>query len=157
MRLSFLFLLFSMTGYGQIFELEVVSSTGGSGTIPGYSLDWTVGEVEIEMYTSASNTLTQGFHQPAYCVGQVSIREWDLLNLNAYPNPVSNELYLEISDYNEEVEIQISNLLGQVLRTKSSLGNAPLKIDMTELAAGKYILSILSETEVIKSTTIIKQ
>jgi hypothetical protein len=42
---------------------QVVATAGYSGTIPGYTVDWTIGEPVIETFTGANNILTQGFHQ----------------------------------------------------------------------------------------------
>jgi hypothetical protein len=42
---------------------EVVASSGNSGTITGYKVDWTLGEPVIETFTGSANILTQGMHQ----------------------------------------------------------------------------------------------
>ena len=67
-----LVIAFNSVIYGQIQNnptmRHVLSSTGGSGSFPTGTLDYTVGEPMVETYTPGSpfsvKTLTQGFQQP---------------------------------------------------------------------------------------------
>ncbi|MCB0794117.1 MAG: hemagglutinin protein [Flavobacteriales bacterium] len=47
----------------QSLSPTVIASTGGSGTVGGVSVDWTVGEVAVTTLDNGTNRLTQGFHQ----------------------------------------------------------------------------------------------
>jgi hypothetical protein len=65
--------------------------------------------------------------------------------LNAYPNPFTNQLTIEA---NEPIfKIEIYNLLGQ--KVKNILFNNPtensVNIDLSELAQGNYIAKATSE------------
>jgi len=58
-----------------------------------------------------------------------------------FPNPFSDEATLDLSNYNQQVEIEIYNLFGQRLYHEKSPNLSSVKIG-TGLAKGLYILSI---------------
>lgn len=47
----------------QSISPSVIASSGGSGTVGGVTVDWTVGEVAVTTLDNGTNILTQGFHQ----------------------------------------------------------------------------------------------
>lgn len=70
-----------------------------------------------------------------------------LLNVSLYPNPVDREITLEISDgIHQEVEINLFNLLGELIQreVKSPIQNK-LKMDISPISNGMYILKVVSE------------
>ena len=83
--------------FAQSLAPQVVASGGGSGTVAGVSLDFTVGELVTTTATSGSTTLTQGFQQPpvietvgrndaAPAAGQLVL----------YPNPSAGNTFLRV-------------------------------------------------------------
>lgn len=60
-------------------------------------------------------------------------------NLLIYPNPAKNDLYIEI---NEQAEIEISNIQGQLMVTTFSKGYDNLNVDVSAFTAGIYFIKI---------------
>jgi hypothetical protein len=70
--------------------------------------------------------------------------ENDTKNLSVYPNPVSNELSIGNVNMSEVKNIRISNILGEVLVSKSSFETN--KLDVSNLVQGVYCIIITSES-----------
>ncbi|MFD2891435.1 GEVED domain-containing protein [Flavobacterium chuncheonense] len=89
------------------------------------------------------------------CIGtdpNLSSATFDQSSLKVYPNPISDVLNLEFS---EEIKaIQVVNLLGQIV-IDQSVNNTTLKIDMTHLNSGTYIVNILIN-DVMQTVKVIK-
>ena len=70
---------FSITAQVQPNPRQVLGSTGGTGTAPWGTVDYTVGEVMTETYTQGSpfviKTVTQGFQQPNSVAGTLSVTQ----------------------------------------------------------------------------------
>jgi trimeric autotransporter adhesin len=58
--------------------------------------------------------------------------------LNIYPNPVTNNLTIELPG--SEMNVSIVNMLGQEVVTRDSNGSKTLKIDMSAWPCGNYIV-----------------
>jgi len=84
-------------------------------------------------------------------------------NMRAYPNPAIDELTVKFDSAPEEaMQIQVYDLMGRMLQTHSiQVGQQKLHIDLANLPAGVYILSlqtassqlILSTSRIVKSGT----
>ena len=81
-------------------------------------------------------------------------------SINVYPNPVTSKLQIDlVLPANKELTIKISNLFGQLMTQEVknySKGNQSLNMDMTNFAAGIYMISVSSDKEVY-TQKIIKQ
>lgn len=67
-------------------------------------------------------------------------------NLNVYPNPASNRLFVE-SNYVGSQSVEIYSVSGQLVATQSFTGN-DVVVDVTALNNGSYVLRLMSGTEV---------
>ena len=74
-----------------------------------------------------------------------------------FPNPVSNELHLINIDLKSK--IKIIDVSGRKYDVKAiqNLEQHSIKIDLSHLKSGVYIVQILSEKGTVKSFKIIKQ
>ena len=71
--------------------------------------------------------------------------------LNLYPNPVVNKLYID--GISQTFDVVVTNLQGQIIKSETKLSNS---IDLSELRSGVYIIKIkYDKTEIIRR--IIKQ
>lgn len=106
----------------------VVRSTNGS-----YSLDETI-QIEVSSTTSVS--------------------EVSLGNCKIFPNPSSDEFYIEFDlDKSADILVVVYDLLGRKVKTfstKKGVGKHLLKSDFN-LASGQYIISIKKDNEELKS------
>jgi len=78
---------------------------------------------------------------------------FDLAKLSYYPNPVSDILIIDYSDAIDTIEIY--NLLGQRV-FKNNFTTQQVKVDMTTLASGSYIINVVSKG-LVKNIKIIKK
>jgi hypothetical protein len=73
----------------------------------------------------------------------VSLKENAILStVKIYPNPAQNYLNVELFSGNTEVEMKLTNILGQVVYTDNASGNKT--IDVSGLSKGVYMLSVRS-------------
>lgn len=67
--------------------------------------------------------------------------------ISLYPNPVSSELNVDLSDLNlsGKIQVRLIDLQGRVLLSKSyskSHGNSSVRFDVSQLSAGIYICQV---------------
>ena len=74
--------------------------------------------------------------------GTLGINDFDIAGLVIYPNPTTETLNIEATS--EITSIEIYNVLGQVLISKSNTSNSS-KIDVSRLSAGNYFMKVTSE------------
>ncbi|MBN2730067.1 MAG: T9SS type A sorting domain-containing protein [Bacteroidales bacterium] len=132
----------------QSIQNEVVSSSGASSSSTSFNIDYTVGEPVIELTSSTSFTLSQGFHQPSLYV--TAIEDIELSDISCYPNPVNDNLVVEIpSSYTDAFVYTIYDLNGKILANETIYSGSSI-IDMKSFAVGNYLLQV-TETSSGKS------
>lgn len=84
-----------------------------------------------------------------------AVNELQLTELNIFPNPANQKLYLKNSGFNFIEEISIFNIAGQKVMNKSqfSVSNG---IDIEQLKNGIYILRIENNNQVISKKFVVK-
>jgi len=146
-------LLFTPFFYCQTISNEVISSVGETHTNSTASVDFSIGEPVIETFSNSSNTLTQGFHQTQFLY--INLAEIDdSVNIISYPNPVIEELTIEIPNNEQTLELLIYSMEGKLLGSFEI--KETLKINFSKYTPGTYIISLKNNSELIKSYKIIK-
>ena len=142
--------IFSYSQEGVNIDPSVITGCGGS--LQGYSMvsvksDFTLGEIAIETLKSDQYMLTQGFHQPS--LGIISLLESPQTKISIFPNPTTDVLNLEFSNFqNEFVEIRIIDLSGKIIFYDFTMPKRNFyKINTTFLKLGTYILELITEKE----------
>jgi len=137
----------------QTISNEVISSAGETQSNATVSIDFSVGEPAIETISNSSNTLTQGFHQTQFLY--INLTEiHDPINVISYPNPVVNELTVEIPNNSQTMDLVIYSMEGKII--ESFTIKETLKISFSKFTPGTYIIYLKNNTELIKSYKIIK-
>ena len=137
----------------QSISNEVISSAGETQSNAAVSIDFSVGEPAIETISNSSNTLTQGFHQTQFLY--ISLTEIsEPINVISYPNPVVNELIVEIPNNSQTMDLIIYSMEGKII--DSFTIRETLKISFSKFTPGTYVISLKNSTELIKSYKIIK-
>ena len=143
--LCFLLLPFLCSSQNYGICMQVNASTGGSGAQGNYQVSWTVGETVISTISSASNVLTQGFHQPDVC-NTVSTANLDLeaLHLEVFPNPTSSNLTIRYNDVPQtSLQVLAFDVLGNRILQPLTLETPEGTIlDTTGWQPGIYFLQI---------------
>jgi hypothetical protein len=145
MKTLLLFLMIMFCGIVMSAQ-EVVASSGSSGTITGYKVDWTIGEPVIETFTGSANILTQGMHQTKLLVTGVQELTTSGLKVRVYPNPVSDMLMIEVVQTgNDLFRYELFDVTGRKLVLKNMNSNIE-EIDMSSYVSGIYLLYVSAPT-----------
>jgi Secretion system C-terminal sorting domain len=152
------------TALAQVQLERMVIANGGSFlTGPGISLSVTLGEPVTTTAVAASAILTQGFQQPDLISVGISENTTGY-SLEAYPNPVSDLLHIEItSDKDMHLLLSVYDLAGRKVLPDIShyvttdIGSR-VTINMQSLYAAVYLLKIHNKDHlsILKTIRIVK-
>ncbi len=142
LKVSLLFLIISQGAYTQ----SIVSNAGEEFSSSSGRLSWTLGEAVIETVSSTSNILTQGFQQDYLNILNVP-EHFNLDDLNIYPNPTRDVLYIRSKDH---LQIGILSTDGKELQLPVEVLNGNYMINTSALSSGMYHLNILKENQTIE-------
>lgn len=156
------FLLYGLLADAQSISRFAIVPYGDFSSNSNVSLSSTLGEVMIKTFTSETLILTQGFQQPLIIsdVGITMVE--DGRGIRTYPNPVLNELQIEITlNVPEDLIFEVFDVIGNriLLKKYDYPGNSfDYKMDMSGIETGIYILRIYStDKSFIKSIKLQKQ
>lgn len=78
-------------------------------------------------------------------------------NIKLYPNPAKENVYISISqDNNEKTECYVYDMVGRIMTTETIEGNGVYMMDTKSLISGTYIIKFKSQTFEKTETLIIK-
>ncbi len=141
---------------GQTVQSQIIGTAGESFKNTSYQLDWSVGELQTETYSAATNILTQGFHQGTYSVSTFVQQPALMFNISAFPNPATDFINLKIdNDAISEIQFTITDFSGKVLQKGKILDKLSL-LDFSTYATDAYFLSITQNNQFLKSFKILK-
>ena len=157
MKTLLLFFIIIFSGI-TVTAQEVVASSGGSASITGYKVDWTLGEPVIETLPGSVNILTQGMHQTKLTVTGLEELIIPGLEIRVYPNPTSDLLIIEvIQTGNYSFRYELFDITGRKMAMNKMNSNIE-EIDMSNFVSGFYLLNVLnSDSEHVKVCKIIKK
>lgn len=144
---------FTNSFFAQSLTPEVISPAGTSFTNGSNVLDWTLGEPVTATLTN-SDILTQGFQQENLIV--TSLDGIDLpAAVTIFPNPAVNTITVQFEKAIEKCTLELYSLEGKLVWTQTVYAATLSTVDMTEHAAGTYILKVQNTTtrsyQIIKS------
>ena len=145
--------LFSLFATLTVSAQEVVATQGDSYSNASANIDFTIGEVIIDTGTDGTIDLTQGFHQT----------NWNFIGVEdhapnyeaiIYPNPTEDVLNIRTSLF-ENVTYTLYDAQGKlVLQDVLSAEQTPIQV--SQLAAGSYSLTLNNETQNLKTFKLVK-
>jgi hypothetical protein len=136
---------------------ESTNSSGGDATGSGGSVAFSIGQVFYTKNTGSSGSIAQGV-QYAYEIFTFGIKETELnISLYVFPNPTTDNLTLEISDYNnEKLSYQLLDALGKQL-SHGQLSANKTHIYTNSLPKATYFVNVVNEEiKTVQSFKIIK-
>lgn len=154
-----LLLAVTITNAQSTIERSVVAAGGNSNSAGSYSIDWTVGEAVINTYTAGAHMLSQGFHQHTAISLGINKQQLNIV-LDAYPNPVTDQLWLQINQPAPSVlHVNIADINGRSLIRKELPGNTSItqQFNMAILPAGMYLLHVYEGAVIVRTIKVIKQ
>ena len=146
--------LFLMSG---VFAQESSNSASGDASGAGGSVAYSIGQVVYTTNTGSNGSVAQGV-QHAYEIFSVGIKETALnISLTAFPNPTTENLILQISDYNnEQLSYQIFDVQGKQL-SNGQITAPQTQINMNSLPTATYFLNVVNQENInVQSFKIIK-
>jgi hypothetical protein len=142
---------------GFIQAQESTNASGGDVIGSGGSVAYSIGQVVYTTNTGSAGSVAQGV-QHAFEIFTVGIKETELnISLTAYPNPTTENLTLQISDYNnEKLAFQLYDLQGKLL-TSGPVTAQQTQINTASLPAATYFINVVNqENKKVQSFKIIK-
>ena len=136
---------------------ESANASGGDATGSGGTVAYSIGQVVYTTNTGSSGSVAQGM-QHAYEIFSVGIEETTLnISLIAFPNPTSDNLTLQISNYNnEKLSYQLYDMQGKLLNN-GQVTAQQTHIYTANLSAATYFINVVNqENRKIQSFKIIK-
>lgn len=131
-----LILLFLCLSFAQLYGQNV--SSINSGTVSSNDLIYTVGEIFVipisDPDKASSGTIGAVSRIEFFIIGVQEIISEQ--NMNVYPNPTSNSIFLETANETVE-EIFVYNISGQLVANKPIINSS---VDLSELLSGTYLI-----------------
>ncbi len=137
---------------------ESVNSIGGVDVGTGGTVSFSVGQMVYTTDSKESGSVVQGIQRP-YKITATDIKKLDnSISFKAYPNPSSDDLFLEMNAFrNEKLNYQLYDMQGKLLMT-NPIEIPKTQINMRGLAVGAYVIHILDSTnQAIQTIQIIKE
>ncbi|MEA1979516.1 MAG: T9SS type A sorting domain-containing protein [candidate division Zixibacteria bacterium] len=136
---------------------ESANASGGDATGNGGTVAYSIGQIVYTSNTASTGTVDQGV-QHAYEIYTVGIKETALnISLSAFPNPTTENLTLQISDYNNEhLSYQLFDMQGKQL-SNGQIVAQQTQINMNSLPKATYFINVVNqENKKVQSFKIIK-
>jgi hypothetical protein len=153
LKLSLLLLGLGLTTQAQ----QATTSTGGNASGSGGTVAYSVAQIVYTTNTGSNGSVAQGV-QHAFEIFTLGIKETSLnISLTAFPNPTTENLTLQISDYNnEKLSYQLIDMQGKQLRN-GEITAQKTQINMNSLPTATYFINVVNqENKKVKSYKIIK-
>jgi len=136
---------------------ESTNSSGGNAIGSGGTVAYSLGQVVYTSNTGSNGTVDQGV-QHAFEIFIVGTHETTLnISLIAFPNPTSENLTLQISEFNKEKLVyQIYDFQGKLLNSGQVIAKQTV-INTSSLPAATYFINVINqENTKVQSFQIIK-
>lgn len=139
---------FTVCGFAQFsIEPSVLASGGNYAETDNMSISWTIGELATTTLSSGDMILTQGFQQPLDFGTGIMAEELNW-GITAYPNPVTNTLYVKFDiDQTRNFRIEIQDVTGRVISLEQHKKIFPgdvVQLNTSSFAYGVYFLKVFT-------------
>ena len=156
MKTSYVILILSF-GVFTAKAQESTNTSGGVASGSGGTVAYSIGQVVYTTNTGSNGIVAQGV-QHAYEIYTVSIKETELnISLNAFPNPTTESITLEIDGYNnEKLSYQLFDMQGKKL-SNGQITAQQTQINMNSLPVATYFINVVNqENKKVQSFKIVK-
>jgi len=121
---------------------ESINALGGRDIGSGGSVSFSVGQLVFTTDSQSAGSIVQGIQRPVKIKTTEIIKSENNISFKAYPNPTTDDLYLEFSEtIDEKLSYQLYDIQGKVLLHNQIL--LPItQINMSSFSAGTYLIQI---------------
>ena len=143
----------TLVGYSQ----QNTVASGGDASGAGGTVSYTVGQIDYEVLSTASGTITQGVQQP-FEIYSVGLDELGYsISASLYPNPTVNSVILTVDawDTYSDADFQLTDEQGRIVR-EGTVKAKETTIQVADLANACYYLNIVVSDKLVKSFKLIK-
>lgn len=136
---------------------ESVNVSGGDVTGSGGSVSYSIGQIDYITNTGSSGSVAQGVQQP-YEIFTIGIEESELnISLSVFPNPTTDNLNLQITEYNnEKLRYRLFDFQGKLLRDEQ-ITTQQTQINAASLPSATYFIYVVNQVnKQVQSFKIIK-
>lgn len=150
----FVGMILCLNGFSQEIKSYVISSTGASIMGENGALYLSIGEPMNTEISGGEIMISQGFLQVS--IAGTSSNE-NILDeeISVYPNPTSDQLFIEMPDMNGEYRYQLFNSLGADIVIKE-MKSSKTMVDLNSLESGTYFLKVNKGSKSSKTLKIVK-
>ena len=152
-RLLLAFTFFALLATLELSAQENTVASGGEAMGSGGTVSYSVGQVVYTTNTGTNGSVSQGLQQP-YAISTTVGVDQTSIQLNAYPNPTTNNLTLTTDD-SESMRYQLFNIQGAEISSKT-LNSKTSRVSLEGHPPATYFLKVIKNNEVIKVFKIIK-
>ena len=133
---------------------QATTTTGGDASGSGGTVAYSVGQVVYTTNTDASGTVSR---RKVPTNSQLALETELNISLTAFPNPTTENLTLQISDYNnEQLSYQLFDMQGKQL-SNGQITAQQTQINMNSLPTATYFVNVVNqENKKVQSFKIIK-
>ncbi|MGB0402917.1 MAG: T9SS type A sorting domain-containing protein [Salibacteraceae bacterium] len=153
-------ILFLGIGFGIISGTaqNTILTSGGNASGSGGSSSYSLGQINYTSQENSENSVSAGVQQVYIIeIADAVNEENHRFNLNAYPNPTANTLWINADLNNDEkIVYALFDTNGKIIK-KENLVQKETKIDMIDLPSATYYLKIIgTNQQEIKTFKILK-
>ena len=136
---------------------QSTNASGGDASGSGGSASYSVGQVVYTTHTGSTGEVAQGVQQPYEISVVTGLEEKQIsLNLQAYPNPTSDYLTLNVGNLElSNLNFQLFDLGGKIIESKK-ITNTTETFRMENLPNANYLLKVFNNDKEVKTFKIIK-
>lgn len=148
---------FLMLSYYSLYAQESTLSTGNTASGSGGNISYSIGQVSYQQQIGSNASVAQGVQQPYEWMVVSGIDEKEIqLIINAYPNPTSQFLTIQVDNLNQKnLVYYLSDSDGKLIFSNKII-NELTPIYMNQLSVANYFLTIKEDDQQIKIFKIIK-
>lgn len=152
-KLSVLLLGLGLTAQAQ----QATTATGGNATGSGGTVAYSVGQIVYTTNTGTTGSAAQGVQQPYEISIVLGVEDHQIsLNLQAYPNPTTDYLTLNIGNAElSTLNFQLYDTSGKIIAAKK-ISSTTETIRMENLPSATYFLKVTNNNQEVKTFKIIK-
>jgi len=155
MKKSYLLLSGALFAFAMANAQQNTVAAGESFTSANGSVSFSIGQIDYVSY-QGSEQISEGVQQPIIVKAEEnSLAEQLGVKMNVFPNPTSNALTIQLSDFVENLNYKLFDVSGKNVLLGNMLSEITT-ISLASYASGMYIIQIYQNQQPIQSIQIIK-